>query len=159
MEAQKRKLETNLITLGTGVILFGIWTFIKFAISFILFGTELDEVLSDEQLILGNIFIWIFSAIEFLLRCYIGFSARSEGKGKHKSVWYLLVTGIFVIWYFVLILLDCGTLFAIDENYFDVIVTIIIDITSLVFLIEVFLYSVKLRKLRKAQLKGQGKNQ
>lgn len=151
MEVQKRKLEVNLSTLGTGVILFGLWTFIKYALSYVLFGTEFDEAVTAEKLLILNIITWGFVVIALLIQCYIGFSARAEGKGKHKGIFYLILTAIELLLSAISVAIEIAVLFTYHSEIFSLIVTLVIDVTSMVFLAEVLIYSVKLRRLRKAQ--------
>ena len=87
--------------------------------------------------------------ISFLIRCYVGFSARSEGKGKHKSVLYLVFAGLITFVYFFVIVCECVYFVVGNERIVTVIVTLIIDVTSLVFLVELMVNSIKIRKLRK----------
>lgn len=150
MDAQKRKLEINLITLGTGVILFGLWTFIKFAVTTILFGTQIDAAVEENEMGILKYILWGAAIIEFLIRCYIGFSARAEGKGKHKRILYLIPTVIYILLYAASVFVELYALFTVTQDNFSVFVTLVIDVTSTVFLTEVLLYSVKLRKLKKA---------
>ena len=151
MEVQKRKLEVNLSTLGTGVILFGLWTFIKYALSYVLFGTKFDEAVTAEKLLILNIITWGFVVIALLIQCYIGFSARAEGKGKHKGIFYLILTAIELLLSAISVAIEIAVLFTYHSEIFSLIVTLVIDVTSMVFLAEVLIYSVKLRRLRKAQ--------
>ena len=156
MEAEKRRREINLITIGTGVILFGLWTVIKIALSNILIGIKIDGVMSDDLILLINIVLWVFVGIDFLARCYIGFSARAEGKGKHKNIFYLILTGLMVATYSSMIPLEISAIFTSGEDVLNMIITIGIDITSIAFLVELMINSIGLRKIKKLQsVKGE----
>ena len=152
MEVQKRKLEINLITIGTGVILFGVWTLVKFAVNFVLFGNELDEILDQNEMVIADIIICAVAVIDFLLRLYIGLSAKKEGNGKRTNSAYLVLTVVFTVLYALSVIAEFIAIFAVPEEVFALIVTLIIDITSMIFLIEVFSYASKLRKLRTTQI-------
>ena len=151
MEAEKRRREINLITIGTGVILFGLWTVIKIALSNILIGIKIDGVMSDDLILLINIVLWVFVGIDFLARCYIGFSARAEGKGKHKSIIYLILTGLMIASYSAMIPLEFSAIFTSGEDMLNMIITIGIDITSIAFMIELMINSIGLRRIKKLQ--------
>ena len=84
-----------------------------------------------------------------MLRCFIGLSARAEGKGKRKSVLYLVFTGIIMLVYSFLIIFEAVYFMVQLKHIFTMIVTLIIDVTSLVFLIELMINSIRIRKLRK----------
>lgn len=139
-----RKTEINLITLGSGVILFGLWTLVKFLLT-ILFADKND----NDYAAFFSLSAWVLTLIEFSLRCYIGFSARSEGQGKRKGVLYLVITSIIIFFYFAIIALEIAILFISPEYIFYVIIALIIDSTSTIFLIELMINSVRLRRLRK----------
>ena len=149
MEVQKRKLEINLKTIGTGVILFGVWTFVKFAVNFMLFGSELDETIGENVRLAINIGIWIVVSIDALIHLYIGMSAKAEGNGKRKGRLFLGLTAVITVLYALLLPLEFAAIFLHDTGWASLIVTFIIDVTATVFLAEVFLYTVKLRRLRK----------
>lgn len=151
MEAEKRRREINLITIGTGVILFGLWTVIKIALSNILIGIKIDGVMSDDLILLINIVLWVFVGIDFLARCYIGFSARTEGKGKHKSIFYLILTGLMIASYSAMIPLEFSAIFTSGDDVLNMIITIGIDITSIAFLVELMINSIGLRRIKKPQ--------
>ena len=86
MSAIKNKIEINLITTGTGLMFFGLWTFIKFFLTIVFLGVEYDDNTSDEVKLIATIITIIAVAIVSALFCYVGLSARAEGKGKKKSV-------------------------------------------------------------------------
>ena len=56
MDAKTRKTAINLITLGTGVVFFGIWTLVKSLVSFILLDAELHANLTEEMILFTKIF-------------------------------------------------------------------------------------------------------
>ena len=85
MDAKTRKTAINLITLGTGVVFFGIWTLVKSLVSFILLDAELHENLTEEMILFTKIFFWSLIGVSFILNLYVGLSARALGKGKNTS--------------------------------------------------------------------------
>ncbi len=149
MEVQKRKLEINLKTIGTGVILFGVWTFVKFAVNFMLFGSELDEAIGEKARLAFIIVAWIGASLDALSHLYIGMSAKAEGGGKRKGRFFLGLTAVITVLYALVLPVDVAAIFLQQESLTALIVTFIIDATATVFLAEVFLYTVKLRRLRK----------
>ncbi len=151
MNVKARKMEINLITLGTGVILFSAWLFIKFALSYLIYGSDFDEELDEEMMTAANIFLWITAALSSLIYFYIGQSARSEGKGKRKSGFYLFLTGTVILFGALAILLEIVLLSGNTLELIPMLVTLIIDITSQVILIELMVNAVGIRKLRKKE--------
>lgn len=149
MGAKIRRTQDNLYVLGTSVIVFGMWNLLKFTIYFFVSSDEFKKETGDEKFFIAVILLWSMLFISFLLRCFIGFSARAEGKGKRKSVFYLVLAGIIALVYCALIAFETAYFIAEHNNIFTSIVTLIIDVTSLVFLIELMVNSIRIRKLRK----------
>lgn len=151
MDAKIRKTEINLITLGTGVIFFGVWTLVKSLVSFFLLDTEIRENLSDEMFIFTIITFWSLIAISFLLNFYVGLSARALGKGKNKSSFFLVVAGIIVFFRSILVVLEIIAAIFDHGDSINLLISAFIDITTIVFLVELMVYSVRLKKIRKAE--------
>lgn len=148
MSAIKNKIEINLITTGTGLMFFGLWTFIKFFLTTVFLGIEYDDNTSDEVKLIATIITIIAVAIVSALFCYVGISARAEGKGKKKSVVYLIVNGFLLFFHILIIILEAAALL-FGENILTIIITIIIDATAAVLMSEVMINSIKLRKIRR----------
>lgn len=139
-----RKTEINLITIGTGVILFGLWTFVKFFLTSVF--ADINHLENSD---LFSISAWIITIIELTIRCYIGFSARSEGRGKRKRILYLILTSFIILIYLPIIALEVLIIFVTPGYIFNMIITLIIDATSVIFLLELMIDSIRLRRLRK----------
>ena len=150
MSAIKNKIEINLITTGTGLMFFGLWTFIKFFLTIVFLGVEYDNNTSDEVKLIATIITIIAVAIVSALFCYVGLSARAEGKGKKKSVMYLIVNGFILLFHILIIVLEAVSLI-FGENILTIIITIIIDATAAFFMLEVMINSIKLRKIRRRE--------
>lgn len=148
MSAIKNKIEINLITTGTGLMFFGLWTFIKFFLTTVFLGIEYDDNTSDEVKLIATIITIIAVAIVSALFCYVGLSARAEGKGKKKSVVYLIVNGFILFFHILIIILEAAALL-FGENILTIIITMIIDATAAVLMSEVMINSIKLRKIRR----------
>lgn len=148
MSAIKNKIEINLITTGTGLMFFGLWTFIKFFLTIVFLGVEYDDNTSDEIKLIATIITIIAVAIVSALFCYVGLSARAEGKGKKKSVMYLIVNGFLLFFHILIIILEAAALL-FGENILTIIITMIIDATAAVLMSEVMINSIKLRKIRR----------
>ena len=148
MSAIKNKIEINLITTGTGLMFFGLWTFIKFFLTIVFLGVEYDDNTSDEVKLIATIITIIAVAIVSALFCYVGLSARAEGKGKKKSVVYLIVNGFLLFFHILIIILEAAALL-FGENILTIIITMIIDATAVVLMSEVMINSIKLRKIRR----------
>lgn len=149
MGAKIRRLENNLMTLGTGVIAFGAWQLAKTMLSVFLFEREVLGVIETTDRTQFIITLWTYVILDFLSRCFIGFSARSESRGKRKLPVYLVLTALLITITVLGIVAETIVGFSAPDQHAGFITTVIIDLTSLVFLAELFGSSVMLRRLRK----------
>ncbi len=149
MDVTIRRLENNLTTLGAGVILFGFWSFIKSALTYILLGDQSWNNVSDEIRTAVIISSWILVALIALMYLWLGLSARAEGNGKRKGNFYLVVIGLIIFFSSLLILVNVISLIFLRDEFDVILITLIIDVTKVVFLIQILYSAIKLRKLRK----------
>lgn len=150
MDAKTRRTENNLITLGSCVIALGLWSFIKFVIQLLSFSTsERSEWISEENSFIATLAVWLFSVILLLLQIHVGFSARAEGNGKRRGVLYLITSVFIVLVYALTILAEIAILILFQEAILSLTVTIIIDSTCMIFILEVIVNAVTIRRLRK----------
>lgn len=151
MNVKLRKTEVNLVTLGTGVIFFGAWAFIKLVLTTFLYDTPLMGELSGAELVAAYIILFLVAGVAFLIHFYIGMSARAEGKGKRKSLFYIILTGIIVLIGLPIFLFEAVLLFAGDHSLSHIIITLIIEATSQIIMLEVFIYAIKVRWMRRKE--------
>ena len=154
MDVKIRRLESNLTTIGTGVIAFGFWGFLKFILSYLFLGAQSVGIDGDEYITVIAVFVWAVAILIPLVYLWIGMSARAEGRGKRKSALYLFMVGWIIFVSTIAILMELYSLSKL-KDWFEIIVTLIIDLTRYVFLIELMVYSISLRKLRKEQSRGE----
>lgn len=152
MEAKIRRLENNLVTIGTGVVILSLWTLFKTILYVIVYWGKIKDLTSTLQpmetaLVFGMVFAAVL--IEFVLQSFIGLSARKEGEGKKIRPIYLIITEIILLLYAALILIELLPLFRAEYFSLISVVSIVIDVTSFAFLIDMISSSVRLRKLKK----------
>lgn len=157
MNAKQNKTEINLISAGTGVIFFGLWSFIKTALSFLFLGIDnYISVPEGQSKALVIILTWVFAALIALLYFYVGFTARGEGKGKSKRVFYLVLTGLMLFFRTMLIIFEFAMVIFLSEDKFSMIISVIVDATAFIMLLEVMINSIRLRGMRKQQTAEEG---
>lgn len=157
MGAKTRRLENNLVTLGTGIIAFGLWAFIKLILTVVFLGSAYFEDSPEERRLAVMIATWVIAVLTLLMYVWLGLSARAEGNGKKKKPVYLFVVGIISVYGFVMILIEVFiiiTKFNEIGDPFSLFITIIIDVTRMIFLIELIYSSVTLRKIRRQAREG-----
>ena len=160
MERELRRYQNLLVCVGSGIILFGLWTLVKGVMTIILYKEELQEFLlslgtREEELALMielvSYFLIILCCLDLALRLAVGLSARREGRARdQKRHWAFLVFGA------VLLTLTLTSLTMdlkdFNENFnsiFDGIITVAIDATSVVMIIELFVAGAKVNYLKK----------
>ena len=149
MDAKIRKIEINLITLGTCVIIFGVWTLVKLIISYLFINTEGFTDLTSEQALISYIIIWAFVAVSFLLNCYVGLSARALGKGKKRNSFFLVVAGTIVFFRTIIVAAEIAMAIFSDTGFISLITSAFIDSTTIVILIELMVNSIRLKNIGK----------
>ena len=94
-------------------------------------------------------------AVEIAIRLYIGRSAIAEGKGERKRPGYIVVA-------FLIALMNLGLMFSFfmllgarTEISLDALVTMFVELTSTVILLEMCQSAIRVRKLRR-QIAEQG---
>ena len=150
MGAQIRRLENTLTTIGTGIVAMAIWQTIKIILQL----TLLNQMEKNEETIIGVIAAISITVILGLIECYIGFSARSEGKGEKKSGVYLVWTGLYLAAFFVVLVFEIYLIFTDFDFTVSTIVIAIIDISAFVLNIEMMVSAIKVRRLRKISAGG-----
>ena len=159
METELRRRRSELLTLGYGIIAFGLWSVLKTYL-YTWVDPIIKEIDTEEQYkmaatILAYVMISIILAADFGLRLYVGMSARAEGMGKKKGRAYIVVAALML---FVSVMLWLASLGFVQsraekEALMDYIVSMVVDLTSIAILARLVYNAVKVRQLLR-QLEG-----
>ena len=167
----KRRTQNTLIIVGNGIIVFGLWTLIKTVGIFLMYRTELirdirtlGELNSTDYsdfTIFSVMFFTTLILLSFIIfiRSYVGLSAISEGRGRRRSILYILIT-LVMIWLncmsFIqltinLILGEEGerAVYSLSED--PSVSSVIIELTSIIMMIQMVRAAIRIRRLRKAE--------
>lgn len=149
MKERKMRRYQNLLTVsGLGVIIFGLWSVLKTILLLFMKEGILSEIPDDTFvrvmffLILGGILL-----IDVLIRLYVGLSARAEGFGKKKGYGYVIIAILMALaslTSLVLIFFDTN-----EQSIWELIVSVIVEATSLVVTIELLVAAFTVKKLKK----------
>jgi len=159
METELRRRRINLLTLGAGVIAFGIWsvlkTYLYIMVDPIPMEFDVPEQFQKKALIVAYVMVTVILLFDLGLRSYIGLSARAEGLGKKKGNAYIVVTAMMLIvniaaWivYLFLYNYDDG-----HEALMDYVVSLVVDFTSIVILAQLLYNAILVRRLSR-ELEG-----
>ena len=158
MDANIRRLENNLVTIGTGVVILSLWTLFKSILYMFVYQEEIENASNTLQPIEAAFIIGLIAAavVVLVLHCFIGLSAINEGRGKRKHPVYLIVTGFIIIFYAAMILLELLLLFFYKEFSLKLVVSMVIDATTIGLMMDILASSVRLRKLKKQKAEKEG---
>ena len=159
METELRRRRSELLTLGYGIIAFGLWSVLKTYLY-----TWVDPIMREADVTVENrtaaaivayIMITMVLAVDFGLRLYVGMSARAEGMGKKKGRGYIVVAALMLLVSVLLWFASIGYIQnrAEDESLMDYIVSMVVDLTSIAILARLVYNAVKVRQLRR-ELEG-----
>lgn len=154
MRRRLRRNENYLVMIGTGVMVFGAWSVIK-TMMFLVLGTEglsgyLQGVSSSGMPFEVSYLVLMAALIvDLLARLYVGMSAREEGFGAKKGTIYVVLAALLSLVHLVTIVLGIVSHFRYYHSPEDAAVSFLMDLTSLVTLIELVNSIIKVRWLRR----------
>jgi phosphotransferase system glucose/maltose/N-acetylglucosamine-specific IIC component len=153
-----RRESSTLVVLGTGVIVFGIWNIVKligmFAFRIPLFTASEEEDLGSVGMIFAVIIAVIILSVDVLLRVFVGIRARREGKGKKAGRAYLVYLVLMIITSVISVCLEIYDVLSADRDFTDSYTTLIMELTSLVVSLEVFMAGIYVRRFRAKAKEG-----
>ena len=160
-----RRSQNTLIVVGTGTILFSVWTVVKTLGMIILLKDEsvaairkaVDESgfkLSDQSLFYIVLAFTLIAMILFLaVRIFIGLSAISEGRGFRRRNGYLVLAVIMIS---ISITAIVGNFFSAKSQEPLLVLSNdtslsahIVEFTSVVMLVELVFSAIRIRRVRK----------
>lgn len=147
-----RRYETNLRISAVGVIAFGGWNFLKTLLLILLNPQSIIDAADLSEGASGLLYIvYIIMIIAVLIdlgfRLFVGLSARKEANGKKKSIAYLIITVLLIIFSLIGLVSVIASLGS--SSTFDTIVMLIVEATSLYASLELFVSAILVRRLRK----------
>ena len=160
-----RRSQNTLIVVGTGIILFSIWTVVKtLGLVFMLKDESIaiarkaaDEIgsnVSDQHLYYIVLAVMLIIMLLFLaVRTYIGRAAISEGRGVRRRKGYLILAVILIIINTVAV--TANYLLPESQEYLGELSTnnsmpaLIIEVTSMIMMVEMVFAAVRLRRVRR----------
>lgn len=168
-----RRLENNLITLGMGTMVFGLWNVAK-SISIVFLNQSIfidmlhkemidqDPALMPPDIFLFALFLFgVFLTLSVSLgtRLWIGFSAISVGKNRKKRTFYLPLSVLMILGSAYELYLEGVDLITnlTDEEAIRVqigdspLLSIFIELCSIIMIIELLVTAFRIRRIRKAE--------
>ena len=155
METELRRRRIALMTLGSGVFAFGVWSILKSYLYLWVNPVVFDDIAEQEQyavMIIFYVLFTFFMLIDLLLRAYVGMGARSMGMGKKKGLLYMIVLSLMLA----VSVLSC--LFMVlgrentrmeNQSEMDYFVSAFVEFCNMGVLAELLYTVVRVRKLEK----------
>ena len=148
-----RKKENTLVVIGSGVILFGVWSIVKALLYTVSDRAEFLEEIYDNGLgTAGVVFsiavVGLVLLADLGLRFYVGRSAIAEGRGHKKSALYLVLAGLMAGASVIMLLMVIFIPGDIAEGILDRIVSVVVEGTSLVMVCEMIWAGICVRRER-----------
>lgn len=158
-EIEIRKYQSILRSIGTGIIMMGAWSLAK-AVSMMLIDssemyTAAGEISDVPELAMSQhaamIFVICVTAavvlIDILIRIYVGRSAIAIGKGQKRGAAYIVLTCLLILFSMIALLLIIASFRYYGKEGSDVSISAaVIELTSLIMLIEMLVASFRLKK-------------
>lgn len=156
METELRRKQISLVTLGTGTILFGGWSVLRGLLYFwqgptIDFGDYTDPRMALTVKIVFFLIVALLMLADSGLRIYIGRAARAEGMRGKTSRLYLVLAAVLLA---TSLSGDVYSLYALfagklaDQSRLELLVSLLVDLTSSILLAELIVTARRIRKLR-----------
>ena len=179
MDRELRRYQNLLACVGTGVVTFGIWSVIKAVMTYARDKDSLMEFLraylgpqyADAVFWILLAFIGAFVVVDLILRLGVGMAARKDGMGERKKTKkhrvYLVAAFVLVIVTVFSMLSNFSDMATLNElsayldlnngqvigpfvdAIFEVVVKTIVDITSMIMIIEMIVAGIKVSGLEK----------
>lgn len=162
-----RRDRNTLRIVGAGTIFFGIWSLVKvFAVLFIrrqeiitaMFEEATENGIDMTGVSRTNMFrillIMMLTALIFdlIARLYVGLSAISEGNGRRMRFPYIILAGMMIVGSFTMITVLRGGqqqegAAEIILNNDSTLSSVLIELTSILMLLEMIIAAVRIRRL------------
>ena len=162
-----RRAQNTLIIVGTGTILFGLWSVVKTVgvilinrreeVAMIRENSQIPEALAGDGVMFAIVLVIsaIILLIDLALRLFVGRSAIAEAQGRRCSFLYIPVTVLMILSGFATVLFEVYVLFFASPDSTaasDVsLASVIIELTSMLMMIKMVSDAHSVRKYRKQQ--------
>ena len=155
MEKELRRLRISLMTLGSGVFAFGVWSILKSYLYLWVNPVVFDDVEAQYRsavMIVFYVMYTFFMLIDLLLRAYVGKGARAMGMGKRKGLAYMIVLSLMLtvsVLSCLFMVLRHGDMRMQNQSELDFFVSAFVEFCSMGVLAELLYTVIRVKKLEK----------
>ena len=152
-----RRRRITLMSLGSGVISFGVWSILK-TLLYIYVGvmklnvTTVPEEYQQAATAIAYVMLAFFMMIGLSLRLFVGLRARAAGSGKRQRPTYIVVAGLLLAWSVLSLLVAVFSRTSgrmENQSVMDYAVSIFVECCSAAILAELVYTALRVRKLAK----------
>ncbi len=170
LERKLRRDRDTLVIVGLGVTAFGVWSAVKTAMLFLFQIPELRAEFGEEGsatlgVVVTGIMMLLILVFDIRLRLFILRSARAEGLRGERKMGYLYAAGILAAFSLISIVISACMLAGVrpaiagnelNSDSEDYLTSLIIELTSLVTLVEMIAASVRVKRAARRLEQRQG---
>lgn len=154
LRAQIRRYKRNLEISGKAMILFGLWSVIKFILIIFMSSEAMEDLLGDVLELTDGALMLLWAAMSFIMTLviafnyYLGMSAVRYARGEKKSRFFLVITTLDLV----------GTVCSLplyfmapegSGNLDTGIASFILDVTTSLILFDILYCIFRVKKLEK----------
>ena len=162
MAAKIRKYQDYMIISARALLAFGLWGLLR-VFFFKASGQTVFQILAEESagtgmdpVVFEIMFIIVYLIFDVVFRIYVGRSALAEGRGRKRSIVYLVVAALYILISLISYIVIIGDN-SIGGTPIEDISAVIIDLTTLLALVIIIVSSINVRRMRKIK-KGAEEN-
>ena len=159
MKIELRRRRIAMMTLGSGVFAFGVWSILKSYLYLWVNPVVFDDIgVQYQSAVITAFYIMytFFMLIDLLLRAYVGMGARSMGMGKKKGLMYVIVLSLMLAvsaLSCLLMVLGRGDTRMENQSELDFFVSAFVEFCNMSILAELLYTVLRVKKLEK-QMEG-----
>ena len=147
-----RRNSKTLAVLGTGVMIFGLWSIIKIS-AYMFLGIPLvdaEELGETDELFLIIFYVILVIVLmgDVIVRLIVGLCLRSEGLGKKVKGGYLVLNVWLILFGILSLWIEIDDLMQLNDTFVDEYITFFLELSSFVILIESFIAAVSVRRYK-----------
>ena len=152
-----RRRRITLMSLGSGVISFGVWSILK-TLLYIYVGvfkldvTTVSEEYQQAATTIAYVLLAFFMLFSLSLRLFVGLKARAAGSGKRQRPTYIVVACLLLAWSVLSLLVAVFSRTSgrmENQSVMDYAVSIFVECCSAAILAELVYTALRVRKLAK----------
>lgn len=142
---QERRYRNTQSVVGTGILVLGVWSLIRFVLQFGL----IEEVLASYGF--PPSLVWVvlgLACVDIAMRAYICSCARAVGRGEHKGVLYLVLAFLIALPHVISAVSGLALCLSGMAPILETATTAVVDCTCFCMTADFIVSAIRLRRLQ-----------